>query len=273
MSDENKTRPSTDASVENTPSNDSDDTSERTPMLQHLIWGVVLVLPLAVIVSLVWNILQVKQNTLEMARIQARVAYEKDIIYRRWNAGYGGVYVPVGEEAQPNPYLSDMAERDITTPSGRQLTLMNPAYMTRQAHELAEKESGVRGHITSLNPIRSENAADPWEAEALRAFERGETEISSVEQMQGRKYMRLMRPLITEKGCLKCHASQGYQEGEIRGGISVSIPMDPLRLVERKQIFTLAMGHGLLWLMGLAAIILGEKRLRRDQRVEETLSE
>ena len=90
-------------------------------------------------VSLAWNMLQVKQKTLEAARIQARTVHAKDIIYRRWNTSYGGVYVPVTKKTQPNPYLSGIPERDITTLSGTTLTLINPAYMTRQVHELDRK--------------------------------------------------------------------------------------------------------------------------------------
>ncbi|MDY7039041.1 MAG: DUF3365 domain-containing protein [Thermodesulfobacteriota bacterium] len=114
---------------------------------------------------------------------------------------------------QPNPYLSHLEERVIATPSCKRLTLINPAYMTRQVYRLAEVEYGIHGHITSLNPIRPENGPDLWESKALRTFERGETVISLVEEMEGEEYMRLMRPLVTEKGCLKCHTAQGYREG------------------------------------------------------------
>ncbi len=246
--------------------NNPEKSRARFPQWERYAWVLAVVWTVVVAASLVWNVVQVRHNTLEAARIQARVAHGKDVIYRRWNAGYGGVYVPVTEVTKPNPYLSDLPERDITTPSGKLLTLMNPAYMTRQVHELAEEEYGVRGHITSLKPIRPENAPDPWETEALQAFECGETEISSVEEMEGEEYMRLMRPLITEKGCLKCHAAQGYQEGDIRGGISVSIPVEPLWTVARMQVFTLAGGHAMLWLMGLGGIVLGTQRLRRNER-------
>ena len=40
--------------------------------------------------------------------------------------------------------------------------------------------------------------------------------------------MRLMRPFRTESSCLQCHAEQGYKEGDIRGGISVAVPMAPI---------------------------------------------
>jgi len=33
-----------------------------------------------------------------------------------------------------------------------------------------------------------------------------------------------MAPLKTEKECLPCHAEHGYREGDIRGGISVTLP-------------------------------------------------
>ncbi|MFH1702465.1 MAG: GAF domain-containing protein [Nitrospirota bacterium] len=222
-----------------------------------------------------WHVFGTKQETLETARIQAREAYGKDIIYRRWNAGHGGVYVPVTKETQPNPYLSDVPERDITTPSGKALTLMNPAYMTRQAHELQKQKLGVRGHITSLNPIRPENAPDPWESMALRAFESGKIEINGIEEIEGKEYMRLMHSLITEKGCMKCHAKQGYHEGDIRGGISVSIPMEPFWAIERRHIISFTLTYLVLWLAGMIGLGLGNQRLMRtDQerkRVEEAL--
>jgi len=224
---------------------------------------------------LIWNLKIEKTSTYEAARIEARTAFEKDVIYRRWNARHGGVYAPVNATTQPNPYL-DVPEREITTPSGIQLTKMNPAYMTRQVHEIAMGIYGVRGHITSLTPIRPANAPDPWETLALEAFLTGMQEFSSVEKMEGESYMRLMRPLITEKGCLKCHSAQGYKVGDIRGGISVSVPMAPLMALERTRVFTLFVGLGCIWLLGLAGIGLGtyllnQQILRRELAEKELL--
>ncbi len=156
---------------------------------------------------------------------------------------------------------------DLTTPSGRSLTTVNPAYMTRQVHELGARESGVQGHITSLNPIHPGNAADPWETEALQAFERGSPEVSSIEAFRGEQHMRLMRPLITEEGCLKCHADQGYEVGDIRGGISVSIPMGPLWAIGRPQKIGIVTGHAFLCILGLAGIALAGKKLTDYERV------
>ena len=192
-----------------------------------IIWTSGIVLCSLTVISLAWNCHRLEHVTIEIAAQNARSQFQKDLIYRRWASMHGGVYVPPGEMTPPNPYLIDIPDRDIVTTSGKRLTLVNPAYMTRQVHELGNKDYGDRGHITSLKPIRPENAPDPWETEALKAFETGTDEMLAVSDINGEPFLRLMRPMVTENSCLKCHAVQGYKAGEIRGGISVSVPMAP----------------------------------------------
>ncbi|OQW95515.1 MAG: hypothetical protein BWK79_02195, partial [Beggiatoa sp. IS2] len=215
--------------------------------------------------SLGWNVYHLRQTMLEEARIRARVSYDKDILYRQWNAGHGGVYVPVTPETPPNPYLAHVPERDIVAPSGQLLTLVNPAYMTRQVYELEKQKSGIQGHLTSLNPIRPENAPDPWERQALETLMRGQAEISSLFDIEGKTYMRLMQPFLVEQSCLKCHEMQGYCIGDIRGGISISIPMDPLWIVMQSHVITFAINHFLLWLLGFSGILLWIRQFRRNK--------
>lgn len=236
--------------------------------------GIILIWTLFIVSALVWNYTTEKEGTHEAARIQARAAFDKDVLYRRWNAEHGGVYAPVSQSTQPNPYLK-VPERDIETQAGTRLTKINPAFMTRQVHEIAMQTSGVKGHITSLNPIRPENAADEWETRALRAFNSGAEEISSVELINGEKYMRLMRPLVTEQGCLKCHTEQGYQLGDIRGGISVAVPLSPLVAIEKASFFTFSVIDGVLWLVGIIGIgygmVLLNRQIARRLQTEEEL--
>ncbi len=234
--------------------------SRTPPQLLKYAAAVLAVWTAAVAASLLWAMHAQHLATLEVARAQARAAHEKDILYRRWNASHGGVYAPVTDETPPNPYL-DVPEGEITTPSGRHLTLINPAYMTRQVHEIGVRRNGVHGHITSLNPLRPENAPDAWEAAALEAFERGVDEVTSVELIAGEEHMRLMRPLLTEKSCLGCHAMQSYQVGSIQGGISEAVSMGPLWAISRVQMTTAYVGHGMLWLIGAAGIYTGTRRL------------
>jgi PAS domain S-box-containing protein len=192
--------------------------------------------------------------TIKFAEIDASASYNKDLAYRRWSSIHGGTYAPVTEKTTPNPYLENIEERDIVTPSGKMLTLINPAYMTRQVHELSEEQYGVRGHITSLNPIRPGNAPAPWEAEALKSFEKGEREYTSVDRTGQEEYLRFMRPMITEKSCLKCHGAQGYKEGDIRGGISISVPLSSYNALGKTTIKAILIIYSTICVLGLVAI-------------------
>lgn len=62
-----------------------------------------------------------------LAVAEASAYFNKDQAARLWGASHGGVYVPVSPKTQPNPFLVHVPERDIYSPSGRLLTLMNPA--------------------------------------------------------------------------------------------------------------------------------------------------
>lgn len=206
---------------------------------------------ITVLSSLIWNIVEINHIAEDIALVHAQESFHKDLLARRWNASHGGVYVPVTETTQPNPYLSAISERDIVTPSGRNLTLINPAYMTRQLHELALLFGDTAGHITSLKPIRSENRPDDWESKALKRFETGAAEAYTIIERKGETYLRFMRPLRTEKSCLKCHAQQGYLEGMVRGGISVMVPVSPIGWRKNLALYS---GHFILWIIGLFVI-------------------
>ncbi len=209
------------------------------------------------------GVIHAKSETAERSRSDAWANIGKDVAFRQWIAKHGGVYVPATAETPPNPNLSDIPERDIRTPSGQNLTLMNPAYALRQMMGDFGELYGIRGHITSLKPIRKQNAPDEWEKKALFLFEKGVKEVAEISSINGQPYFRAMRPFITEKACLKCHASQGYKEGDIRGGISVSLPMEPYLRQERAEIVILLRTYGSIWIIILGAIYLFFLRIRR----------
>lgn len=82
--------------------------------------------------SLGWNWRHLEQSLTGLAESEANAAFQKDLTYRLWAAMQGGVYVPPTDQTPPNPYLAHVPDRDIKTREGRSLTLVNPAYMTRQ---------------------------------------------------------------------------------------------------------------------------------------------
>jgi PAS domain S-box-containing protein len=220
-----------------------------------------------------WGIKVKKEEVFQLAAKEAEASFNKDLVYRRWAASHGGLYVPITDETPPNQFLKDIKERDITTPSGKKLTLLNPAYMTRQVHDLSAKQYGVLGHITSLKPIRSENKPDEWEKAALIEFTKGKEEISSIAQIDGKPYLRYMKRLITEDRCLKCHATQGYQRGDIRGGISTSVPMNPYYQLSSKHLTVTSIVLFFIWLVGILLFNFGSLILSRQLKTKEKIEE
>jgi PAS domain S-box-containing protein len=239
---------------------------EEVSTIRQAGWMIAVAWTVFLTLSFVWNWQYERAVTHELALTGLRLSFEKDVVYRRWAAEHGGVYVPATEKTPPNPYLSQDSERDIATPSGRHLTLVNPAYMTRQVQELGREQYGMRGHITSLTPLRPENAPDPWEASTLQTLAAGAKEVVATVDIDGKPYLRLMKPFFTEEGCLKCHVQQGYRLGDIRGGISVSTPMEPYLAIMRHRQIALGVGHSLIWIMGLGGIGLMTSRLGRAAR-------
>jgi PAS domain S-box-containing protein len=57
--------------------------------------------------------------------------------------------------------------------------------------------------------------------------------------------------------------------GDIRGGICVSVPMTLLNGLMRKDILTMGLAHGALWLLGLLGILLGAYQITGSIREKE----
>lgn len=214
---------------------------------------------------------QTRDFASELALEQGKMFFDHIVSMRYWNASHGGVYVPVTETTLPNPYLK-VPYRDIKRPDGRQLTLINPAYMTRQLSELDHVKTGIRFHITSLDPIRPENKADQWETMALQLFETGAPNAHEISDIDEMPYFRYMEPLITRKACLQCHEHQGYKIGDIRGGISVSIPTAPITVEIDLRIHNIILIHGIIWLIGIILLsvfqISGQKVIQKLDRAK-----
>ena len=201
----------------------------------------------------------------QVALDTARSFFQVTVATRAWNAQHGGVYVPVTDQFPPNPYLED-PRRDVQTTDGLSLTKVNPAYMTRLLGGILEECSGVRIHITSLRPLRPENGPDAWEGASLRAFDAGETEAHAVVDSGASPSYRYMAPLRTEAACLGCHGKHGYREGDVRGGISVSLPYGPYQAVEAAHTRLTSVAHGSFLAVVLGLVAALGTRLARSLR-------
>ena len=232
---------------------------------------IVLLLALLTVISAYVSMQLARHHNLEIATEGARNIFRMAVITRQWNADHGGVYVLVDPKTQPNPFLAH-EKRDIQDQFGRQLTLMNPAFMTREIAEVAERSGHLFLHITSLKPIRPTNQADDWETAALQAFEQGTEEVYSVENFGGRQSLRYMAVLKVNQSCMSCHEQQGYRVGDVRGGISVSVDFTAIEASMNKDLRTLVITHVLFFLTAaLLSALLLEILRRRWMSLDETI--
>ncbi len=211
-----------------------------------------------IIISILWNFFSIEENVFRLAENKCSSFFEEIETTRLWNALHGGVYVTITKETQPNKYLK-IKNRDIITIDSIKLTKINPAFMTRQIAKLAKKHNDIQYHITSLKPIRPENKADLWETKVLKSFKKKTDKILEISKYKGLEAYRYMKPLMIKKSCLKCHGEQGYKIGDVRGGISVTMPVNFYKKTEKKQKTKIFIFHFFTMIIGVIGIFFFKK--------------
>jgi len=227
--------------------NQSPDYSYKPALIVAAVWTALLAF------SAVVNYRSHVEGAVDHARYMAEAYIEKDLAVRRWITGHGGVYVRPSESTPPNPWLN-MPKRDVRTTDGMELTLVNPAYATRQLHEEFAAQNGVRGHLTALQLKNPNNAPDDWERATLKRLAAGEKFVAETVDLPTGKVFRLMRPVFMEQGCMKCHSDMNIPLGGLRGGISTSVQLTPFLNNESAAIQGVLVTHGTIWLVGLFGI-------------------
>lgn len=234
---------------------------------------------IALFISVIFLGVYLRSNTLllETVRDEARSYFGLIVQTRLWNARYGGVYVEKQGDVQSNQFLKDVGiEPDIACEHNRVLTMRNPALMTKEISQLTGAENGVKFHITSLKPINPQNAPDHFEEESLKEFEHGIKEVWKVDRTVTPPLFRYMAPLHVDESCLVCHKSQGYKIGDIRGGISVDIPLGDLdqKMKTNKVIITVLLIITVVILLFILYFLVWKlvSRLQESQKQLKQLS-
>ena len=210
-----------------------------------------------------WSFNQEEQITRNLATTQAHLHYERDMALLTWVTNQGKVYVPVRDNFQPEPLLSHIDERDITTPSGAQLTLVNPLRMVGAERDSEYYENST-SRVISTEPDHPEHIPDEWERAAMEQLHEGAKEIISIVDIKGQSQLRLLHPILAQKACISCHDDYAGKEGQVVGASSVIIPMDALNERESAARFNILTVFGLLWIIGLFAIGVGYLILKRQ---------
>jgi signal transduction histidine kinase len=246
--------------------------------------GVITILAITMGLSLYLISNKHKELVMEQVNVQAKALFKQILLTRRWVADHGGVFVEKLPWKEPNPYLK---EAEITDIKGKRYIKESPAMVTKELSKYAQKEGLFWFHITSLKLVNPQNAPDEFERKALILFEKGEAkELSKIDEMDGSHFYRYIAPLYVEEACLRCHGHQGYKVGDVRGAISVIIPVDnvlhTLRSERRAIIFAGLMSAGLLTMilyLMMKVLVLNPvshikasmKRLSRHEKVETSV--
>ncbi len=198
-----------------------------------------------------------------------RSLLEEHLATRTWNIMHGGVYVPVTEEFEPNPYMNRDPTRDVTATDGIVLTKVNHAYMTRLISEVLEEGRGITLHLASLDPMNPENMVDPLEAKALGEFERGEIAETHTAPSGQNTTFRYFAPVRMKKECLECHEKQGMKEGDIGGVLSVSFSYEPFERAMAQSVKTIHAIHILFFGIGIILVVGILREMVRSKNAEE----
>lgn len=157
------------------------------------------------------------------ARQQARMLHKQIILTRKWVADHHGLLVMETSSDRANPFLENPVVHTLT---GQRYVQRNPAMVTRELSEYALKDGWCKFRVTSLHPVNPANNPDDFEKKSLLTLEKtGIKEVVSIENGPQGRILRYIAPLKVDTACLGCHAQHGYALGDIRGGLSITIPI------------------------------------------------
>lgn len=171
--------------------------------------GIVILMASVLVFAIIYRLQE--EQALAQLDTQAKALLSQMVMTRQWVADYGGVWTTV-----PGEYW--WSERNG-------LYQKTPAMVTKELSKRAAASSYYRFHITSLKLKNPENAPSEAEREALHGFEVNPLPVTGIETINGERMYRYMIPLQTTEACLQCHGDQGYRAGDIRGGLSVTVPV------------------------------------------------
>ncbi|MBW2467621.1 MAG: DUF3365 domain-containing protein, partial [Deltaproteobacteria bacterium] len=164
------------------------------------------------------------QNELvmEQARQQARILYKQILLTRQWVSDHQGLFLVKTAGVAENPYLQGAS---IRADDGTVFVKRNPAMVTRELSEYAAKSGFCWFRITSLNPVNPDNQPDDFERGAMVRIREGLAEYEAITDTPDGRVHRYIAPLLVQESCLTCHAEHGYAVGDIRGALSISVPL------------------------------------------------
>lgn len=226
--------------------------SRSSSFVRKYLTGIFLIIGL-IVLSVFWGFnYRLSSLIKEQLRQQGQAFFQEIVLTREWAVNHGGVYARLEPGTEVNPYLKKIPGLKVMIQDldGQMYGLKNHALMTREIAEVAAGKGISRFKFTSLEPLNPDNKPDNFEKAALMTFEQGGKEYFTYETKDNEVFYRYMAPLVTRKPCLQCHEQQGYREGDIRGGVSVTIAAtDMMHQLKKNQYYTILSAIGIIALI------------------------
>ena len=243
---------------------------------RKFLFGAMVIITLVISCIFIAFNMRAEELTISMIHQQAKSLFRQVILIRRWVTGYGGVYVELKPGVNPNPFLTSLPGLQVNIvdkDTNKRYTLRNPGLVTREMSQLSSDSEGYSFHVSSLKPVNVQtNSPDDFERVSLLKFEEGGVENYGIEQRPTGPVYRYMAPLSYETTCNRCHSHQGYRVGDIRGGISITIPMkDVMAKMHVNRLLTAASAVLVLGLLLGALAVVNRRFLTTLSEAQEQL--
>ena len=134
-------------------------------------------------------------------------------------------------------------------------------------------DNGYRFNNVSDRPRNPANRADPFEVAAMdfyRANPTAKERMQPIAEDNGKRWFHYTSPIWVEGYCLRCHGAEadapesirktypgvsyGYQEGDLRGVMSIKLPMERYDAQVAERLQSRLMRDGLLLLFSFLAL-------------------
>jgi diguanylate cyclase (GGDEF)-like protein len=235
--------------------------------------GIISLVSSLLIIAIFWGFYSHTVQLIEdQLHHEARAFFQEIVQTRHWIIKQEGIYIKKKPGMLPDPNLENIKglKTLITDREGEEYVLRNHAVITRSISDLAQREWHFIINITSIKPMNPDNQPDDFERTALESFEAGTKEYSRLRHDSTGSTFRYMAPLITQEECLPCHGAQGYKIGDIRGGISITIPArQALHQIIETRIYTVIAAIALLTVL-LSVIFYISKQFVNKLKKSET---
>ena len=170
----------------------------------------------------------------------------------KWLSLKGGAYFIEDNRTKPSIYMN-LPEKEVTLKSGKKYAYINVASIIREITSIKIGTKNVKIRLTSLYPVDPKNKPDSWEKKALKIIKNIKKPYFEFTKSNSFRYMY---PLVFSKDCLKCHINLGLNIGELRGGISVTIPAINYIYFKKRTLMNSGIFYGIIWIFGIILCIL-----------------